>query len=68
MGLHDTQALRHLRSSGVARVGLLDSIHGKATNGIYHHVFLLLVRIIDGIGTLGVMIGGSTGWMGHVSL
>jgi hypothetical protein len=37
MGLYDTQALHHLRESEVARVGLLESIHGKTTNSIYRH-------------------------------
>lgn len=47
-------------SSRVARVCLLDSIHGKTTNGIYHRLLLLGPIIVKDVGVLGRMDVGYT--------
>jgi hypothetical protein len=42
-------------SSRVTRVCLLDTIHGKTTNGIYHRLFFLGPDIVKDVGVLGGM-------------
>jgi hypothetical protein len=48
-------------SSRVTRVCLLDAIHGKTTNGIYHRLLLLGPVIVEDVGVLGGMDVGCTG-------